>query len=190
MTAPSAPRPPARDADAGRPSAAPSRLVVRRLDLRWLDDVLALQALAVAELPADQFAALGRADVERTFGPQGVVHGAFLGPRLVAYQSLLAYGDGADNLGRDLGATDLGSVVNLEETVVHPDARGRGLNDRLTQRSRRWAREAGFRTLATTISPFNVPSLKSHMRAGFALAVLVPKYGGAWRYVLAIALAG
>lgn len=164
------------------------KLIVKRLTLADMPAVLALQAQAIAELPADQFAPLTPPEVARTFGPDGVVHGAVMGGRLLAYQSLCAYGTGAENLALDLGV-DPASVVNLEETVVHPAARGLRLNDRLTRRSQRWAREAGYATLATTVSPFNVASLKSHMRAGFELAKLVAKYGGAWRYVLVIPLA-
>lgn len=159
---------------------------VRRLGPADLAAVLALQATAVAEVPADQFAPLTEAELARALGDGGAVHGAFAGPRLVAYQSLLAHGDGPDNLGHDLGLDAAGrrALLNLEETVIHPDARGQRLNVRLTARARAWARANAFTRLATTVSPFNVASLKSHMRGGFDLGVLVRKYGDAWRYVL------
>lgn len=165
-------------------------LRVRRLAPAHLAAVLALQAEATAGLPADQFAPLTREELARALGDEGAVHGAFDGPRLVAYQSLLAHGAGPDNLGHALGLTgaSLAATLNLEETIIHPDARGQRLNDRLTARARRWARERGFARLATTVSPFNVASLKSHLRTGLAIARLVRKYGDAWRYVLVAAL--
>ena len=55
--------------------------------------------------------------------------------------------------------------ANLYQVWVHPDARGRGVGEALLAAAMRWAREAGARTMALTVSA--EPAARMYRRAGF-----------------------
>lgn len=57
------------------------------------------------------------------------------------------------------------NTANLYQVWVHPDARGRGVGEGLLAEAMRWAREAGARTMALTVSA--EPAARMYRRAGF-----------------------
>ncbi|WP_444950439.1 GNAT family N-acetyltransferase [Micromonospora ureilytica] len=60
-------------------------------------------------------------------------------------------------------------VMDLISMWVHPDARGRGVGDRLVNEVAHWAREHGADRLRLSVMPQNARAKALYHRAGFAL---------------------
>ncbi|MGC4756445.1 GNAT family N-acetyltransferase [Micromonospora trifolii] len=60
-------------------------------------------------------------------------------------------------------------TMDLISMWVHPDARGRGVGDRLLDEVARWARERGADRLRLTVMPDNTRAKALYHRVGFTL---------------------
>ncbi|MET8261299.1 GNAT family N-acetyltransferase [Micromonospora sp. NPDC005205] len=60
-------------------------------------------------------------------------------------------------------------MVDLISMWVHPDARGKGVADRLVDEVARWAQERGADRLRLTVMPDNAAAKALYHRAGFRL---------------------
>lgn len=107
------------------------------------------------------------------------------GQTLAAAFSLLIPGLESLNYGYDLNFSDaeLLKTVNMDTVVVHPDYRGRGLQQRLMLEGESWAKKRGYQTLMCTVHPDNCFSLNNMLQLGYTIQLKIPKYGSV-RYVL------
>ena len=89
------------------------------------------------------------------------------------------------NYGYDLGLdeNDLLRVVNMDTIVVHPDYRGRGLQQILMQIAEEDIRSSGNRILLCTIHPENHYSLHNTLAQGYSIQRKLAKYDSV-RYIL------
>ena len=61
-------------------------------------------------------------------------------------------------------------VAYVEGLYVEPEARRRGVAVALLYTAERWARDRGYREIASDADPENVASHRTHVRAGFFVA--------------------
>jgi len=71
--------------------------------------------------------------------------------------AIRSFSDGCDSM----------PVPHVEGWYVEPFARGRGVGRALMQAAEDWARQRGFRELASDTEPWNNASLAAHARCGF-----------------------
>lgn len=111
-------------------------------------------------------------------------------------------GGAEDNLARDvfysgeetdgkipdrLSATDcLFSTAHIESAAVRVEYRGNGIQNQLIEYACDYlSRNCGnIRYVMATVSPDNIPSLKSFAKAGFKIILTKEKYGGKLRHIL------
>lgn len=112
---------------------------------------------------------------------------------LIAYRYVGFPGYDEKNLGYDinLNEKELGKVVHLETTVVHPDYRGNGLQSTTLEQMIPVVKNMGYMHLLCTVSPQNFYSLFNIMKNGLKIKALKKKYGtdnsgkdGLWRFIL------
>lgn len=89
------------------------------------------------------------------------------------------------NLGWDLAFDDeqLRRVVHMDTAAVHPDYRGRKLQNRLMAEAERELRRQGRRVLLCTVHPENQYSIRNVLKQGYTIVKKLEKYGSI-RYIL------
>jgi hypothetical protein len=117
----------------------------------------------------------------------GLMAGAFVEDRLIAFRALLVPIMDEDHLGRDIGLEEeeLSNVIYQEISNVLPEYRGNKLQQTLAillmQELNK--QEHQYQYVCCTVAPFNIPSLKDKFSQGLEIAALKEKYGGMLRYV-------
>ncbi|ARD48288.1 hypothetical protein SporoP37_09030 [Sporosarcina sp. P37] len=152
-----------------------------------LPDVLALQKRVVAELERPEFLQpLTEEEFLYILRGHGMLAGAFVDDRLIAFRAMLDPGEDDEHLGIDASVTDeeLSAVLYSEITGVHPDFRGHGLQTVLGKWLMDHVDSDQYRYICTTVAPFNIPSLKDKFSLGLRIAALKVKYGNKLRYIL------
>ena len=168
-----------------------TRLSIATLGTSRLDEVLALQQTVVDSLDAPElFNAESRAYLEDLILHSGMILGAMVGDRLVAYRGAKLILGGNENLGRDIGLPrrELPSVAHFDMIAVHPEFRRKGIAHRLNLQARGYMRREGKRHVLATVSPENTPSIRMFLKLGMRPAALVRKYSGRERYIMHAAL--
>lgn len=141
-----------------------------------LEDATILQPLSTEELLT-------------ILGGNGLMIGAFVGPRLIAFRALFEPDPMEDeHLGIDAGAVDLSRVLYQEISNVDPDFRGHGLQKILGELVMKEVDTLRFDLVCATVKPFNIASLKDKFGQGMQVVALKLKYGGKLRYVFAKSL--
>ena len=104
------------------------------------------------------------------------------GDRIAAVFCIVYPGLDAFNIGYDLGFSEeeLKQVVHMDTAAVHPDYRGRGLQNRMMLHAEQ---ELGGRILLCTIHPDNRYSLNNVLKLGYAIEKKVERYDSV-RYIL------
>lgn len=92
--------------------------------------------------------------------------------------------DDEDNLGNDVGISELHKVAHLESIVVDEECRGNGLQDKMIKCAEEIIRESGYTYLMATVSPDNKYSLDNFERNGYEVMKIKEKYGGMMRAIL------
>ena len=107
------------------------------------------------------------------------------GDRLAAAFDILVPELHPFNYGYDLGfdETALLRVVNMDTIAVHPEYRGKGLQQKLMTEAENWAFDNGYSILLCTAHPENRYSLQNMLRLGYTVQKELPKYGST-RYIL------
>jgi len=100
------------------------------------------------------------------------------GDRLVGAFNLLVPGQEDYNYGYDLGFSQeqLLQVVNMDTAAVHPQYRGRKLQQRLLEEAEKEVRSWGNRILLCTIHPENRYSLNNALNLGYTVQKVLRKY--------------
>lgn len=90
------------------------------------------------------------------------------------------------NLGRDIALPDdqLLRVAEMDTAAVLPAHRGHRLERRMLLFAEEELRASPYRLLMCTVSPYNLPSLKSVQTLGYEVMTTKEKYGGYLRHVL------
>ncbi len=141
---------------------------------------------------------LGRKDLLQPFssefmkqhmGRQGVVLGAFVRNRLIAFRNIYypSPDDKEWNLGLDLefAQEQLSTVANLQMVCVHPRFRGNGIALKMNQVALGLLLEKGIHSnVCATVSPYNIWNIRILLRSGFCIRKLKSKYGGKLRYIV------
>lgn len=159
------------------------------LETAQLEDVMALHHLIISELEnPDLYIPYPR---EEMAGYLSQEHGFLLGlydeNGLAAFRVIAWPGEGKDNLGHCLGIAQnqLGQVIQLEGTNVHPRYRGNGLQCLLTERAMGCMQPFEAEgILLTAVSPLNGRSLANMMTLGMHIAGLKTQNSHPVRLVL------
>ncbi|WP_433957368.1 GNAT family N-acetyltransferase [Cytobacillus horneckiae] len=116
---------------------------------------------------------------------KGLLIGAWIGEKLIAFRALLVPPIDEEHLGLDVGIEDLSKVIYQEISNVHPIYRGNHLQQKLAAilMDELKKDEHCFEYVCSTVAPFNFPSLKDKLSQGMEIAALKEKYGGRLRYV-------
>lgn len=96
-------------------------------------------------------------------------------------------GEAEDNLARDMSLKGyLMAVAHIESAAVRAESRGNGIQKKLIEYACDYlCRKCGnIRYAMATVSPDNIPSLKSFEKAGFKIMLTKEKYGGKLRHIL------
>ena len=104
------------------------------------------------------------------------------GGRIAAAFCIVYPGMEEFNIGYDLGFSEeeLKRVVHMDTAAVHPDYRGRGLQNRMMAHAEQ---ELGGRILLCTIHPDNCYSLNNVLKLGYTIEKKTQRYDSV-RYIL------
>lgn len=160
---------------------------VRRLNADDLEIIKEVQQKVFETLPnKDMLQPLTTEEFQLIFNGNGVMIGAFVDERLIAFRALLIPEKDEEGLGADIGLTDeedLNRILYLEITNVLPQYRGYGLQKRLGNMIMKEIDVTRFDYLISTVMPYNIPSLKDKFYHGMHIERLKEKYGGKLRYI-------
>ena len=165
---------------------------VKVLTMQELPEVLALQEVVCDALPNKEILQpLSKEEFEYIIEKDGLLIGAYVQERLIAFRAVVAPLIDEEHLGYDIGLTeeaDLKRVLYQEISNVHPDYRGHGLQKTLAKIIMEQIDKDKYDYLATTVMPYNIASLKDKFAQGFYVVALKYIYGGKLRYVFALDL--
>lgn len=162
-------------------------MTVHKLSLEQLQPIEALQRKVYGALDDPSILQpLSREELENILNGNGIMIGAFVADRLIAFRALLIpQPDEEEHLGVDIGAEDLTKVIYQEISNVDPEYRGHGLQKTLGTIIMDQIDPAKFDYICATVKPFNIASLKDKFSQGMVITALKYKYGGKLRYVFA-----
>ncbi|MEO4053840.1 GNAT family N-acetyltransferase [Solibacillus sp. CAU 1738] len=163
---------------------------VKGLNISDLQRIEELQHFVIAALPDNNILQpLSREELQNILDGNGLMIGAFVEERLIAFRALLVPKVNEDeHLGVDIAASDLSRVLYQEISNVHPDFRGFGLQKVLANIIMLQVDVSKFDWVCATVMPYNVASLKDKFAQGMQIFALKYKYGGKLRYVFAKSL--
>ena len=152
-----------------------------------LPEVLALQERIIGVLEQPEFLQpLTHEEFVYILSGNGMLAGAFVDDRFIAFRAMLDPGEDEEHLGSDAGVSQnkLSSVLYSEISGVDPDFRGHGLQTTLGKWLMEHVERDRYRYICTTVAPFNIPSLKDKFALGLRIKGLKVKYGHKLRYIL------
>ena len=152
-----------------------------------LSEVLSLQERVIGVLDQPEF--LEPLTVEEfvyILRGNGMMVGACVDDRLIAFRAMLDPGEDDEHLGIDAGVAqdELSSVLYSEISGVDPEFRGHGLQTILGKWLMEHIESDRYRYICTTVAPQNIPSLKDKFALGLRIKALKVKYGNKLRYIL------
>ena len=159
-----------------------------RLSMDHLEHILALQKLVTETLEnKDILQPLSSEEFQYILEGKGLMVGAFVEKKLIAFRALMVPPIDEEHLGWDIGLQEeeLPSVIYQEISNVHPDHRGNGLQKLLAKCIMKELEllDQKYTYVCCTVAPFNIPSLKDKFAQGMEIAALKEKYGSRLRYV-------
>jgi hypothetical protein len=159
---------------------------LRRLSNGDLPQVLALYDLMVNwSAGPENFWRYPDATVAEFLGTHGIVAGAFVRERLVGFRVLYFHPE--NDPGNPLLSTRFPcrQTGHLAVSAVDPDFLGNSLQIQMSSAVMNWAREEkrDFRSICSVVAPHNIASLKDKFVLNMWVVNLMPKFGGAWRYI-------
>ncbi|MCG1028474.1 GNAT family N-acetyltransferase [Virgibacillus halodenitrificans] len=161
---------------------------IRLLAMKNMDEILLLQEVVRQTVTqSDSLQPLSEEEFENILSGNGFMIGIYVKENLIAFRAMLIPPvDDPEHLGSDAGLTDEAkrSMMYSEISVVHPEFRGNGLQTQMGKVVMEKIDKSRFRYVATTVAPFNIPSLKDKIALGMKIIALKEKYNGKLRYVL------
>ena len=161
--------------------------VVRKVTILQLDELVELQRQVINGLSTESFLQpLTREEFQSILNGKGILIGAFVEERMIAFRGMLEPELDEEHLGRDAGLSgdQLHKVLYSEVTNVHPAYQGNGLQVILGELIMKEVDGQRFSYICATVAPFNIPSLKDKFALGMHIVSLKEKYGNLLRYVL------
>lgn len=152
-----------------------------------LPEVLSLQERIISVLDQPEFLQpLTEEEFKYILRGNGMMAGAYIDDRLIAFRAMLDPGEDEEHLGIDAGVAqdELSSVLYSEISGVDPDFRGHGLQTILGKWLMEHVESERYRYICTTVAPFNIPSLKDKFALDLRIKALKVKYGNKLRYIL------
>ncbi|MCM3735784.1 GNAT family N-acetyltransferase [Bacillus cytotoxicus] len=168
---------------------------VAALSLKHIEQILSVQDDVIEVLEnKENLQPLTVEEFENILSGNGLIIGAFIDEKLIAFRALLVPPLDEDHLGLDIGLTgeELTRVIYQEVSNVHPLYRGNGLQKILAKVIMEQLKQSDhdYEYVCCTVAPFNIPSLKDKFAQGMEVAALKEKYGGSMRYVFVKELQG
>lgn len=162
--------------------------VVQPLTMEDLGRILEVQDQVVSHLNGkNTLQPLKEEEFQYILEGNGMMIGAFIDGKLIAFRALLVPVMDEEHLGLDIGLSDseLPKVIYQEISNVLPDYRGNQLQKTLAGLIMKELskNDHGYRYVCCTVAPFNVPSLKDKFSQDMRIAALKEKYGGSLRYI-------
>ncbi|MFK2825242.1 GNAT family N-acetyltransferase [Bacillus sp. B190/17] len=166
---------------------------ISRLSMDHIDHILSLQQLVIETLEKkDILQPLTLEEFQYILQGQGLMIGAFVENKLIAFRALMVPPIDEEHLGRDIGLKEeeLPNVIYQEISNVHPDYRGNGLQKMLAVCIMKELKvfNQEYSHVCCTVAPFNIPSLKDKFAQGMEIAALKVKYSSRLRYIFVKAL--
>ncbi|ARV95785.1 GNAT family N-acetyltransferase [Bacillus cereus] len=161
---------------------------VTLLSLEHIEQILSLQNIVVEALEdKSRLQPLSQEEFQYILEGNGMMIGAFIENKLIAFRALLVPPIDDEHLGLDIGLSEseLHRVIYQEISNVHPNCRGNGMQKILANviMDELQKEDSKYDYVCCTVAPFNIPSLKDKFAQGMAIAALKEKYGGNLRYV-------
>ena len=168
---------------------------LKKLDQSYEKQVMDMQKEAVKESDAVHKGML-RANSDQMitscFQSPNETHGIFKEDKLIGFGML--YDPGLDknedikhhldlHNEREIAAIDDKDIMHIKLVVVHKEHRGNHLQYHMTKYLTSRAKALGKKLLFTTVSPYNVASVKNTFKAGFTYKKSVNKYQDAIRLI-------
>lgn len=158
---------------------------IRRAKMEDVRDLVRMmEEAAEAVTDWDWFVADDADMIEAHIEKEGVILIACVDGKKAGFFIVRFPGTAEDNLGKDIGISDLEKVAHMESTAVLPAYRGRGVMAKLLLAAEEEAVREGFRFLCATVHPDNIKSLHNFEKAGFQIKKRMKKYGGKERYIV------
>ncbi|PDZ44231.1 N-acetyltransferase [Bacillus wiedmannii] len=168
---------------------------VTLLTLENIEQILSLQNVVVEALEdKSRLQPLSLEEFQYILEGNGMMIGAFIENKLIAFRALLVPPIDEEHLGLDIGIpeSELHRVIYQEISNVHPNCRGNGMQKILATviMDELQKEDSKYDYVCCTVAPFNIPSLKDKFAQGMEIAALKEKYGGSLRYVFVKELRG
>ncbi|MCU5095232.1 GNAT family N-acetyltransferase [Bacillus wiedmannii] len=168
---------------------------VTLLTLENIEQILSLQNVVVEALEdKSRLQPLSLEEFQYILEGNGMMIGAFIENKLIAFRALLVPPIDEEHLGLDIGIpeSELHRVIYQEISNVHPNCRGNGMQKILATviMDELQKEDSKYDYVCCTVAPFNIPSLKDKFSQGMEIAALKEKYGGSLRYVFVKELRG
>ncbi|MBE5108245.1 GNAT family N-acetyltransferase [Bacillus thuringiensis] len=168
---------------------------VTLLSKEHIEQILSLQNVVVGALEdKGRLQPLSQEEFQYILEGNGMMIGAFIENKLIAFRALLVPPIDDEHLGLDIGLSesDLHCVIYQEISNVHPNCRGNGMQKILATviMDELQKEDSKYDYVCCTVAPFNIPSLKDKFAQGMEIAALKEKYGGSMRYVFVKELRG
>lgn len=159
---------------------------IAHLTIADLPIIMQLQTKVKQTLDTDAFLSpLSEAEFTRILTGNGIMVGAFVDEKMIAFRAMLIPELDAEHLGIDAGLSqaELPNVIYSEISNVDPDYRGNGLQNYMGKLLMREIDRQQFRYVCATVSPNNIPSIKDKFSLGLQIIGLKKKYEGVLRYI-------
>lgn len=168
---------------------------VTLLSKEHIEQILLLQNVVVEALEdKSRLQPLSLEEFQYILEGNGMMIGAFIDNKLIAFRALLVPPIDDEHLGLDIGIAEskLHRVIYQEISNVHPNCRGNGMQKILATviMNELQKDDSKYDYVCCTVAPFNIPSLKDKFAQGMEIAALKEKYGGSMRYVFVKELRG
>jgi len=165
------------------------KAVTRRITLKDIDELMRVQAAAVAALDDPSvYVVSSRDDFKGILNRGGEIHGIFTKDGLCGACSVYVPGNPGESLGVEAGIpkNELPLCANIDSVFVAPDYAHNGIARELIKTCiNRAVENLGANYVLATVSPKNVPSILSFMSLnGVRLKALAQKYGYKLRYIM------
>ena len=159
---------------------------ITQLHMEHLSVISELQQEVYEALPDQSILQpLSTDEFEYILNGNGLMIGAYVGERLIAFRALLHPPIDDEHLGYDCGIDEnqFQRVLYQEISNVSPKYRGYGLQKTLAKVIMKQIDLESYDYVCSTVKPYNIPSLKDKFSQGLVVKALKIKYVDKLRYV-------